>query len=111
KHDFVRRRRSKKCARILRRDDGAWRRRHDAFAGILVRQGARSATFPGTRENAQVVPSDSSQPEEDVALQSIGFVPRIPDGQTALRLHPMGYADVQHFRLAKAVLFTAGWLR
>ena len=35
----------------------------------------------------------------------------IPDGQARLRLHAVGHADVQHLRLAEAVLPAAGWLR
>ncbi len=38
-------------------------------------------------------------------------VSRIPDGQAALRLHAVGHADVQHLRLAEAVLSAPGRLR
>ena len=49
--------------------------------------------------------------EKRLALQPVAAVPRIPHGQAALRLHALGHADVQHLRLAEALLPPAGRLR
>ena len=49
---------------LLRRDDGARRRRHDAFAGLLLRQGSRPAAFPGPRTHAPAVPRDSVESQD-----------------------------------------------
>ena len=39
---------------VFRRHDGAGRRRHDAFARLHLRQGARPGAFPQPQENAQL---------------------------------------------------------
>ena len=67
--------------------------------------------FLGTARTRRLFRDDPHQPQERLALQPVAAVPRIPDGQAALRLHAVGHADVQHLRLAEAVLPAAGRLR
>ena len=54
KHHAVRWRRPEQRARVLRRDDGTGRGRDDAFAGILLRQGARPAALSRQGAHARV---------------------------------------------------------
>ena len=67
--------------------------------------------FLGEEQDAATVPSDSEQSRRQVALQHEPAVPGISDGQARLQLHAVGHADLQHFRLAEAVLSAAGRLR
>ncbi len=39
------------------------------------------------------------------------LVSRVPDGRPQVRVHPLGFAGLQHLRLAAALLPAAGWLR
>ena len=48
---------------LLRRDDGARRRGHDALARLLLRQSARPAALPGTRPHAPHLPRDPFEPQ------------------------------------------------
>jgi hypothetical protein len=48
--------------------------------------------------------------EDALALQPVAAVPRIPDGQAQLQVHALGHADLQHLRLAEALLPAAGRL-
>ena len=50
--------------------------------------------FLGPRAHAQAVPRDPVKPQEELAVQPVAAVPRIPDGQAALCLHAVGHADV-----------------
>ena len=92
-------------ARVLRRDDGARRRGHDAFARLHLRQGARPEALPGhgakTRRLFRAILSNRKKSWQ---FNQSPAVPRVPDGQAELRLHAVGHADVQHLRLAEAVL-------
>ena len=110
-HHALRRRRPQQRARLLRRDDGAGRRGHDALARLLLRQGARSEAFPGTRPHPAAVPYHAGQPHKQVGLQPVAAVSGIPDGQARLSVHAVGHADLQPFWLAEAVLPVAGRLR
>ena len=67
--------------------------------------------FLGRARTRQAVPRDPVEPQEELAVQPVAAVPRIPDGQARLRLHALGHADVQHLRLAEALLPAAGRLR
>ena len=51
------------------------------------------------------------EPQTELAVQHVAAVPGIPDGQARLRLHAVGHADLQHLRLAEALLSAAGRLR
>jgi hopanoid biosynthesis associated radical SAM protein HpnH len=61
----------------------------------------------GSRANAETVPGDPFEPQEELAVQSIKIVFGILDGQAELCLHAVGHANLQHVRLAEAVLFAA----
>ena len=52
-----------------------------------------------------------SNRKTELALQHVAAVSRVSDGQTRLRLHPVGYADVQRLRLAETLLSVARRLR
>ena len=58
----------KQCASVFRRDDGAGRGRHDAFAGLFLRQSAGPEAFSGPGANAAAVPRDAGEPQEDLAI-------------------------------------------
>ena len=64
-----------------------------------------------SRKTRKLVHANPQQPQEKVGLQPEPAVPRIPHGQAALRLHALGHADLQHLRLAEALLPAAGRLR
>ena len=51
-----------------------------------------------------------SNRKKRLAIQHVAAVPGISDGEAGLRLHSVGYADLQHVRLAETLLFAAGWL-
>ncbi len=51
------------------------------------------------------------QPVGKVELQPEPAVSRISDGQAQLQVHTLGHADVQHLRLAEALLLASGRLR
>ena len=67
--------------------------------------------FLGRQEHARAVRQDPEQSQKGLAIQPEPAVPGIPDGQAALRLHALGHADLQHFRLAEAMLSAAGRVR
>lgn len=67
--------------------------------------------FLGRARSKKAVPLDPVEPEEKLALQRFADVHGILDGQEGADLHAVGYADVQHLRLAKAVLPASGRLR
>ncbi len=67
--------------------------------------------FMGRARTRRLFPRHAFQSQEDVALQSVAALPRISDGQAQLQMHTLGNADLQHFRMAKALLPAAGWLR
>ena len=77
-------------ARLLHRDDGCRRRRHDALAGLLLRQGARPAALHGTRGQPVDVPQDPLQSRPALALQYVAAVSRVPDGQAPSATAPPG---------------------
>ena len=110
-HHSVRWRRSQQRAQLLRRDDGSRRREHDGFARIFLRQGARPEALHGPRPHSPHVPRHAFQSQEDLALQPVAALPRIPDGQAQLQVHALGHADLQHLRMAETLLPAAGWLR
>ena len=60
--------------------------------------------FHGPRPRAPHVPRYSLQSQEDVEVQHVAAVPGIPDGRPQLRLHALGFARLQHLRLAAALL-------
>ena len=60
----VRRRRSAKRPRVLRRDDGSGRGGHHGRARLFLRQSARSAALPGPRPHAPHVQSDPFESQE-----------------------------------------------
>jgi hopanoid biosynthesis associated radical SAM protein HpnH len=51
------------------------------------------------------------EPQKELEVQHVAAVPRVPDGRPQLRVHAVGLAFVQHLRMAKALLPSAGWLR
>jgi hypothetical protein len=57
-----------KRSRLLRRNDGPRRRRHDAFARILLRQSARPETFPRPRPHPPPVPRHSVESQEELGF-------------------------------------------
>ena len=67
--------------------------------------------FLGRARTRKLFRLDPGEPQEDLAVQSVGAVPRVPDGQASIRLHAVGHADLQHLRLAETLLSTAGRLR
>ena len=64
--------------------------------------------FLGRAQDAADVPGDSVEPEEGMAVQSVAAVSGIPDGQADVSVHAVGDADLQHLRVAEAVLPLAG---
>jgi hypothetical protein len=56
------------------------------------------------RAKTPPVQHDPQQPQKLLALQSKPAVPRIPHGPADLRMHALGNADLQHLRMAEAVL-------
>ena len=56
----------------------------DGLAWIFLRQGARPKTFHGPRPHSPHVPHHAFESQEDVALQPVAALPRIPDGQAPL---------------------------
>ncbi len=71
----------------------------------------REALQRGFRVTTNTTLFDGADPKSVRAFQSFAVVSRVSDGQAALSLHALGHADVQHFRLAEAVLSASGWLR
>ena len=90
-YDVLRWHRSEQRARALRRDDGDGRRGHGAVAGLHLRQGAGPEALLGRARVAEAVPRDSVEPEEDVEVQYVAAVSRVPDGRPQLRVHAVGY--------------------
>ena len=74
-------------------------------------EGPRPEAFSGTGADAAVVPCDPGEPQGQMGVQPVAAVPGIPDGQARLPVHAVGHADLQHVRLAEAVLPAAGRLR
>ena len=77
---LFRRRGSKERTRLLRRDDGLGRRRHDAFARLRLRQGAQSGTMARQGAHAQPVPNDPVESQSCVDLQYVASVSGVSDG-------------------------------
>ena len=57
-----------------------------------------------------VISRHALQSQQEVALQSVGVVSRVFDGQARVLLHSLGHADFQCFRMAEALLPAAGRL-
>ena len=51
-----------------------------------------------------------AQSQARLGLQPVAPVPRVPQGELGPRVHALGQSDLQHFRLAAAVLPAAGRL-
>ena len=60
--------------------------------------------FLAEGQDPAAFPHHSQQPQQEMALQPEPAVPGISDGRAALHLHALGHADLQHLRLAEAVL-------
>ncbi len=78
--------------RVLRRDDAAGRRGHDALARLLLRESPRPAALPRPRPHPPPVPRHARQPQETLALQPVAALPRVPHGQARVRVHALGHA-------------------
>ena len=73
--------------------------------GYSYDKGPDQKHFLGKAQTKRAVLRDSEQPQRSAwRVQPVAAVPRVSDGQAALRLHAVGHADVQHLRLAEAVL-------
>ncbi len=66
--------------------------------------------FLGRARTRRLFRAILSNRKSELELQHVAAVPRIPDGQAALRLHPLGHAHLQPLRLAEALLPAAGRL-
>jgi hypothetical protein len=67
--------------------------------------------FLGRARTRRLFRAILSNREKHVALQHVSAVSGIPDGQAQLPVHALGHADLQHLRLAEALLSPAGRLR
>ena len=65
----------------------------------------------GPRPRAAAVPRHSVQSQADLEVQHVAAVSGIPDGRPQVRVHALGFAGLQHLRLAAALLPAAGRLR
>ena len=79
--------------------------------GYTYEKGAGPEALPWARALAAAVPRDSFEPEEELEVQRELSVSRIHHGQAGFQVHGLGDADVQHLRLAEALLPAAGRLR
>ena len=68
-HHPLRRRRPRSRPRILRRNDGPRRRRHDALARLLLRKSARPAAFPRQGPDPPLFTQNPLEPQENLEIQ------------------------------------------
>ena len=87
----------------------AGRRGHDALARLLLRQGARPAALLARRAPAVFRTILSNRNTSWQFNMSPLFLEFLMGKRNSL--HSLGHADLQHLRLAEALLPAAGWLR
>src|SRR5690606_1796539 len=92
---------------LLRLRDELRYRGRDDLARLQLRPRAAPGRVPRAQAVEAALPRDlQARPAalEQVALQSVEPVPRFPRRESELSVHAVGEPDVQHLRLAEALL-------
>ena len=105
---LVQRRGSGGRGRVLRHGDGARRRRHHGLAGLQLPPRAATGRVPRAQCQQAAVPQIFSRRRrpsgKPLVVQSLRAVPGFPRRQPDLSVHALEQSDLQHVRLAAALL-------